>query len=49
VGPIQLVAKGAIYEVCPAHLELLTAMEIPFEVVKLPFAPQEKRPRATSH
>jgi hypothetical protein len=45
VAPVRLVAKDPVYEVCPAHLEVLTARGITYEVLKLP---QEKRRRATS-
>ena len=49
VAPVRLVSKDPIYEVYPAHLELLTARQIAYEVVSLPPAPQEKRRRAASH
>jgi hypothetical protein len=48
VAPIRLVSKEPVYEVLPAHLELLSARGIPFEVVGLPLGPQESRRRATS-
>jgi hypothetical protein len=49
VAPVRLVSKDPIYEVCPAHLELLTSRRIPYEVVSLPPAPKEKSRRAASH
>ena len=49
VAPIRLVSKDPVYEVCPAHLEVLTARRIAYEVVKQAPAPSEKRRRATSH
>jgi hypothetical protein len=49
VAPVRLVAKGPIYEVCPAHLEILTARGIAYEVLSLPTGLQEKARRATSH
>ena len=49
VAPVRLVAKDPVYEVCPAHLELLTGEGIAFEIVKLPPPPLEKRRRASSH
>jgi hypothetical protein len=49
VAPIRLVSKEPVYEVLPAHLELLSARGIPFEVVGLPLGPQESQRRATSH
>jgi hypothetical protein len=33
VAPIRLVSMEPVYEVLPAHLELLSARGIPFEVV----------------
>jgi hypothetical protein len=33
VAPVRLVSKGPVYEVYPAHLELLTARGIPYELV----------------
>jgi hypothetical protein len=49
VAPVRLVATDPVYEVCPAHLELLAAQGIAYEVVSLPPGPQEKRRRAASH
>ncbi|HEV3447447.1 MAG TPA: hypothetical protein VG099_22590 [Gemmataceae bacterium] len=49
VAPIRLVSKEPVYEVLPAHLELLSARGIPFEVVGPPLDPQESQRRATSH
>jgi hypothetical protein len=49
VAPIRLVSKEPLYEVYPAHLELLTARGILYEVVKYPPGQQEKSRRATSH
>jgi hypothetical protein len=49
IAPVRLVAKDPIYEVNPAHLELLTAHGIPFEIVMIPSPPQEKRRHAASH
>ena len=49
VAPVRLVSKGPVYEVCPAHLELLAARGIPYEMVKFPPGPQEKRRHAASH
>ena len=48
VAPVRLVAKDPVYEVYPAHLELLTARGIAYEVVRLPLGQQENRRRATS-
>lgn len=47
VAPVRLVSKDPVYEVCPAHLELLTAHGISYEVVRLPHGLAEKQPRAT--
>jgi hypothetical protein len=49
VAPVRLVSKEPVYEVCPAHLELLSGRGIAFEVVKRPPGPQEKQHRAASH
>ena len=49
VAPIRLVSKEPVYEVLPAHLELLTANGISYEVVGFPSGQQEKRRRASSH
>jgi hypothetical protein len=49
VAPVRLVAKDPVYEVGPAHLELLTARGIAYEIVRLPPGLPEKRRRATSH
>ena len=49
VAPVRLVSKGPVYEVCPAHLELLTARGISYAVVKRPPAPPEKGRHAASH
>jgi hypothetical protein len=34
IGPITLIAKDPIYEVMPAHLEVLHARRISYEVVE---------------
>ena len=34
VGPIRLVENDPVYEVLPAHLEVLKAQRIPFEVIR---------------
>jgi hypothetical protein len=47
VAPIRLVTKDPIYEVTPAHLELLNAQGIPYEIVVPSSRPQEPRRRAT--
>jgi hypothetical protein len=36
VAPVRLVADDPVYEVLPAHLELLTARGFTYEVVPLP-------------
>jgi hypothetical protein len=33
IAPVRLVAKDPIYEVSPAHLELLTARGFSYEIV----------------
>jgi hypothetical protein len=47
LAPVRLVSKEPVYEVYPAHLELLAARGIPYEVVTLPSRGQERRRRAT--
>jgi hypothetical protein len=49
VAPVRLVSKDPVYEVYPAHLELLTARGISYEVVHLPLDGQENRRLATSN
>jgi hypothetical protein len=49
IAPVRLIAKGPIYEVCPVHLEVLTARGIAYEVVSLTSGVQEKPRRAASH
>jgi hypothetical protein len=49
VAPVRLIAKDPIYEVCSAHLELLAARGISYELMRLPSVSQEKRRRAASH
>jgi hypothetical protein len=50
VAPIRLVAKDPICEVIPAHLEVLQARRIPFEIVqnivRVRGQSEEKRRRA---
>lgn len=48
VAPVRLIAKGPIYEVLPAHLELLDARGFSYEVVRLQSGNQERRRRASS-
>jgi len=49
VAPIRLVSKEPVYEVLPAHLELLASRGISYEVVGPPLRRQENRRRASSH
>ena len=46
VAPIRLVSKEPVYEVLPAHLELLTARGISYELVSPPSGRQENRRRS---
>jgi hypothetical protein len=48
VAPVRLVSKDPVYEVCLAHLELLAARGIDYEVVRQPLGQQENPHRATS-
>ena len=43
IGPVRLIADDPIYEVLPAHLELLTARGLSYEVVQKRPQRQEKR------
>ena len=45
VAPVRLVADDPVYEVLPAHLEVLTARGFTFEVVP----PQPRRPEKRRH
>ena len=45
VAPVRLVAADRVYEVLPAHLELLTARGFTYEVVSLPTRRPERRKR----
>lgn len=44
-GPVRLIADDPIYEVLPAHLELLTARGFGYEVVQK----QRNRPGSRRH
>ncbi|MBI3465259.1 MAG: hypothetical protein HY000_19710 [Planctomycetes bacterium] len=48
VAPVRLVADDPVYEVLPAHLELLTARGFQYEVVPLSPRRQEKRRHGTA-
>ena len=48
IGPVRLVSNDPIYEVLPAHLELLDATGISYEVIVPQPRRQEKRRRASS-
>ena len=43
IAPVRLVADDPVYEVLPAHLELLTARGFTYEVVQMKGPPREKR------
>lgn len=43
LGPVRLIADDPIYEVLPAHLELLTARGCRFEVVPAESRKPERR------
>ena len=42
IAPVRLIANAPIYEVLPAHLELLKARGLPYEVVQ-PDRPVKQR------
>jgi len=48
VAPVRLVADDPLYEVLPAHLEVLTARGFSYEVVKPRPARPEKRRHGTA-
>jgi hypothetical protein len=43
IAPVRLIADDPVYEVLPAHLELLSARGITYEV--LPSRPEKQRKR----
>jgi hypothetical protein len=48
LAPVRLVGDDPIYEVLPAHLELLSARGFTYEVVQLQPRRREKRRRGTA-
>jgi hypothetical protein len=48
VAPVRLIASDPLYEVLPAHLEVLTARGLSYEVVKSRPARPEKRRHGTA-
>jgi hypothetical protein len=48
IGPVRLVSPEPIYEVLPAHLQLLNSRGFSYEVVNERQAPKEKRRHASS-
>jgi len=48
VAPVRLIANDPLYEVSPAHLELLDARGFAYEVVTPCVGPQEKRWHGTT-
>lgn len=48
LAPVRLIAEDPIYEVLPAHVELLTARGFAFEVVNTRPKPPEKRRHGTA-
>jgi hypothetical protein len=48
VAPVRLVAEDPLYEVSPAHLELLTARGFHYEVVSSRTRRPEKRRHGTA-
>jgi hypothetical protein len=47
IAPVRLVADDPIYEVLPAHLDLLNARGFSYEVVQPPARRPEKRRHGT--
>ena len=48
VGPVRLIARDPIYEVLPAHLELLDAQGFSYEVVRLQPRGKEQQRHGTA-
>jgi hypothetical protein len=48
IAPVRLVGDDPIYEVLPAHLELLAARGFTYEVAQLPSRRVEKRRHGTA-
>jgi hypothetical protein len=48
VAPVRLIRDDPVYEVLPAHLEVLTARGFSFEVVAVRSRPVEKRRHGTA-
>jgi hypothetical protein len=49
IGPISLIAKDPIYEVLPAHIEMLKTRGFSYEIVQSIPGRQETLRRASSH
>jgi hypothetical protein len=47
VAPVRLIAEGPVYEVLPAHLELLRTRGLSYEIVPARPGRPEKRRHAT--
>ncbi len=47
IAPVRLVADDPVYEVLPAHIELLAAQGVAYEVVR-PQSKRKKSPRRAS-
>ena len=48
IAPVRLIADDPLYEVLPAHLEVLTARGFAYEVVPSRPRPREKRRHGTA-
>ena len=49
IGPVRLIRDDPLYEVLPAHLELLTAKGFAYEVVPMRPPRREKRRHGTAN
>jgi len=49
VAPVRLVADDPVYEVLPAHLELLTSRGFSYELVPMRPRRRERRRHGTTH
>jgi hypothetical protein len=49
IAPVRLVSRDPIYEVFPAHLELLAARGFSYQIVEPDTVRKENRRRVTPH
>ena len=49
IGPVRLISKEPIYEVLPAHLELLNSLGLSYEIVPRKRPPLKRNHVASDH